>query len=76
MTSTSTLAELSDIYLTGFNFNKAYVMQIVASAQQLQNHGLEDVLQAPSAAPARTYCTHNTMLETEYKCQTRAVTKG
>ena len=48
----------------------------MASAQRLQNHGLEDVLQAPSAAPARTYCTHNTMLETEYKCQTRAVTKG
>ena len=68
-------AELSDIYLTGFYFYKV-IYAIIGISLTLQNHGLEDVLQAPSAAPARTYCTHNTMLETEYKCQTRAVTKG
>ena len=75
MTSTSTLAELSDIYLTGFNSNR---LGNANNWHQLNNSRsrAEGRLQAPSAVPARTICTHNAMLELEYKCQTRAVTKG
>ena len=51
-------------------------MQIVGIGFNNSRSRAEGWLQAPSGCPARTFCTHNAMLETEYKCQMRAVTKG